>query len=386
MLVRVLCLTALLGVLVVPQAGAAPLSTLQVPAGGFSIALPPTWVGVTSALPDVLAKLEKVPAFQSMAKSGALKLIAADPATQGAVYMDTGAERIGAISLDALGKGTKTAYIQGLGKRAIVTVRKVTLPAGPSYMIHVTPRQKAGTNESTEYILLRDQVEYVLVYVAPTTSWAKYSSMFEQSAKSFQFLASPDLSKVVLQGAQIGHGYKVAAFPGGSSFIGETTLDLCGGTYPSENLRTGRLQVGYKHPVKDVDVSNEVVTYLSGGAKQALSEVSKVAKTCASKAVVKKNGAITTTFKTTPVTDPRLPHGTVAVKLVVKQTDGKKHVTQTGIAIYQVKDNTLSGVYTFAVKGTTFADVQRVAFHAAEQSAKNLGFGKKKTGGTGFTA
>ena len=50
-----------------------------------------------------------------------------------------------------------------------------------------------------------------------------------------------------------------------------------------------------------------------------------------------------------------------------------------------MKDNTLSGVYTFATKGTTFADVQRVAFHAAEQSAKNLGIGKKKSS-TGFTA
>ena len=70
----------------------------------------------------------------------------------------------------------------------------------------------------------------------------------------------------------------------------------------------------------------------------------------------------------------------------IDQTNGEKHVIQTGIAIYQVKGNTLSGVYTFATKGTSFADVQRVAFHAAEQSAKNLGVGKKKSGGTGFTA
>jgi hypothetical protein len=95
---------------------------------------------------------------------------------------------------------------------------------------------------------------------------------------------------------------------------------------------------------------------------------------------------VTTTFHATPVHDPKLPHNTVAVKLVIKQTNGKKQVTQTGIAIYEVKGNTLSGVYTFATKGTSFADVQRVAFHAAEQSAKNLGVGKKKSGGTGFTA
>ena len=108
-------------------------------------------------------------------------------------------------------------------------------------------------------------------------------------------------------------------------------------------------------------------------------------KRALTKTVIQKRGALTTTFRATPVHDPRLPPSTVAVKLVIKQTNGKKHITQTGIAIYQVKDNTLSGVYTFATKGTTFADVQRVAFHAAEQSAKNLGSGKKKSS-TGFTA
>jgi hypothetical protein len=386
MLARALCLTAVLAALVVPQAGAAePLATLQVPTGGFSVDLPKTWVGITSAVPAAIARLEKVPAFKGFAQSGALKLIAADPATKGAVYMDTGAERIGAISIDTLGKGTHAAIKKGLGKQAVVTVRKVQLQAGPAYVIHVTPRSVGGTNESDEYVLLHDQVEYVIVYVAPTKSWKKYAPIFDQSAKSFRFLPGPNLDKLVLQGSQIAHGYKLAAYPGGSSFIGETTLDLCAGTYPSENLRTGRLQVRYTHPVKSVDISNEIVTYVAGGAQQALAEVSKVAQTCATKAVIQKRGAVTTTFQATAVHDPKLPPGTVAVKLVIKQTAGKKHITQTGIAIYQVKGDTLSGVYTFATKGTTFADVQRVAFHAAEQSARNLGIGKKKSG-SGFTA
>ncbi len=387
MFARALCLTVVLAALLVPQADAAdPFATLQVPTGGFAVDLPTTWVGITSAAPSAIARLEKVPAFKSFAQSGALKLIATDPKTNGAVYMDTGAERIGAISLDALGKGTNAAIKNGLAKQAVVTFRKVTLQAGPAYVVHVAPRSVAGTNESDEYVLLHDQVEYVIVYVAPTASWKKYAPIFDQSAKSFRFLAAPNLGKVVLQGGQIANGYKLSTYPGGTSFIGETTLDLCAGAYPSENLRTGRLQVSYTHPAKTVDVSNEVVTYVSGGAQQALSEVSRVAQTCSTKPVVQKRGAITTTFQATPVHDPHLPANTVAVKLVIKQTNGKKHVTQTGIAIYQVKGNTLSGVYTFATKGTSFADVQRVAFHAAEQSAKNLGAGKTKSGGTGFTA
>ena len=240
MLARVLCLAAVLAALVVPQAGAAePLTTLQVPTGGFSVDLPKTWVGITSAAPSAIAKLEKVPAFKGFAQSGALKLIAADPTTKGAVYMDTGAERIGPISIDTLGKGTHAVIKKGLGKQAVVTARKVQLQAGPAYVIHVAPRSVAGTNESDEYVLLNDQVEYVLVYVAPTKSWAKYAPIFDQSAKSFRFLPGPNLDKIVLQGGQIAHGYKLTAYPGGTSFIGETTLDLCAGTYPSENLRTG---------------------------------------------------------------------------------------------------------------------------------------------------
>ena len=114
MLARVLCLAAVLAALVVPQAGAAePLATLQVPTGGFAVDLPTTWVGITSAAPSAIAKLEKVPAFKWFAQSGALKLIAADPATKGAVYMDTGAERIGPISLDTLGKGTHARDQEG---------------------------------------------------------------------------------------------------------------------------------------------------------------------------------------------------------------------------------------------------------------------------------
>src|SRR5579871_2055823 len=101
MLVRVLCLIGLTVMLAVPVAGAAPqqLATLPVPTGGFAIDLPTNWVGVTSESQSVLSRLEKVPAFKSFAQDGSLKLIAADPNTSGAVYMDTGAERIGTISL-----------------------------------------------------------------------------------------------------------------------------------------------------------------------------------------------------------------------------------------------------------------------------------------------
>jgi hypothetical protein len=230
--------------------------------------------------------------------------------------------------------------------------------------------------------MMRGQVEYALIYVAAPNLWKKYQPTFLTSARSFQFLPSPNLSHVVLKGNQIGHGYKLAAFPGGTSFIGEPTLDLCAGSFPSETLRTGRLQVEYTHPKKTVSVSNEVVTYVTGGAPEALKEVTHVAKSCSSKSVVKKADGITTIYKTTPLSDPKLPPGTVSVKIIEKQSKGKQHVTSRAVAIYQIKGNTLSGVYVFVDKGTTFADAERVAFHAAEQSLRNLG-GSPASGSSG---
>ena len=84
----------------------------------------------------------------------------------------------------------------------------------------------------------------------------------------------------------------------------------------------------------------------------------------------RRSGTTTSEHTTVSVPVRPLPRGAYTVRWHVISGDG--HV--------------VSGVYTFATKGTSFADVQRVAFHAAEQSAKNLGVDKKKGGGTGFTA
>jgi hypothetical protein len=368
---------ALLAPLVVASASAAELKTVQVPTGGFSIGLPPNWVNVTSASPAVLKKLEQVPAFRAFAQSatqnGSLKLIAADPGSNGSAYMDTGVARVGNIPLAAIASATVKALKQTLGKGGSVTSKKVSLDAGPAYVLHLA--RKGSPNETDEYLFIRDQVEYVLVFVATSKTWSTYEPLFTRSAQSFHLTPGPDLSKIVLKGSQVGSGYKLTTFPFGNSFIGEPTLDLCGGSYSSETLRTGRLQVRYTHPGKAVAVSNEVVTYAGAGAQQALAEVTSVAGSCARKPVVLHSGTVTETYRVVPLADPKLPAGSVAVRLEITATDGKKKVSQTGVAVYQVRGNTLSGVYAFVGKGTTFADAQRIAFHAAEQSMHNLGGG-----------
>jgi hypothetical protein len=375
---RKLAALTVLVLLVLPAgASAAELKTVRVPTGGFSIALPSSWVNVTSASPAVLAKLEQVPAFKAFAQSasqnGSLKLIAADPGSNGSAYMDTGAARVGSVPLAALASATVKALKKTLGKGGAVTSEKVELAAGPAYALHLS--RKGSPNKTDEYLFLRDQVEYVIVFVATSKSWPTYAPLFEKSARSFRLTPGPDLSKLVLKPFQVAAGYKLTTFPFGNSFIGEPTLDLCGASYASETMRTGRLQVRYTHPGKSVAVSNEVVTYAGTGAQQAIAEVAAVAKACARKPVVLSSGTVTETYKVAPLTDPKLPAGSVVVKLQITATDGKKKVSQTGVAVYQVRGNTLSGVYTFVGKGTTFADAQRIALHAAEQSMRNLGGG-----------
>src|SRR5262249_40745995 len=207
-------------------------------------------------------------------QNGSLKLIAADPTSKGSAYMDTGVARVGNVPLATVAAATKKALQQTLGKRGKVTSKRTAIAAGPAYVLHLS--RKGSPNETDEYLFIKDQVEYVMVFVATSSSWAKYAPMFTQSAKSFRITTGPNLSRVVLAGSQVGAGYKLTNFPFGNSFIGEPTLDLCGSAYASESLRTGRLQVRYTHPGKAVAVSNEVVTYAGAGAQQALQEVTSV--------------------------------------------------------------------------------------------------------------
>ena len=351
------------------------MKTFTVPTGGFAIDLPSGWVDIAKTTPQVLKQLEKEPTFKAFAQSAssntALKLVAADPAGAGRVYMNVGAARIGPLSLKQVAGATASALKKTLGKTGTVQVTQMTLAAGPAWRLHLA--KKGSPNETDEYLLVKDQIEYVLVYVAPEAQWKNRAASFASSAKSFHLVPAPDLSHVVLSQKQVGPGYKVGNFPFGSSFIGEPTLDLCAASYPSETQRTARLQVRYSHKGGGVDVSNEVVRYASGGAAQALKEVGAVAQACAAKSAVITNGTLKETYSVSPLQDPKLPAGAVVVKLTITVSKGKQHQTQTGVAIYQIKGDTLSGIYAFVGKGTTFAETEKIAFHAAEESAKNLG-------------
>ena len=64
---RAFGVAVLLAMMLAAGANAERMKTVRVSTGGFSIALPSSWVNVTSAAPSVLKKLEQVPAFKAFA-------------------------------------------------------------------------------------------------------------------------------------------------------------------------------------------------------------------------------------------------------------------------------------------------------------------------------
>jgi hypothetical protein len=354
-----------------PAGAVTPLATYKVPRGAFTIRLPSSWVDLTvpskalsSGSPATIAKYVDA--------NGPLKLIAADPATAGRVFLKVRVERVGPTDAKTITKVTVDAARKNVGKAGKVTSTPVSLGAGKGYVIHLTEAGSGGQTGGLIYVLVKDQVLYALTFSAPGEMWAKYSPLFDQIARTFRFTPGPDLGHLILKPTQVGTGYKRTVIDQGGSFIGEGTIDLCGATYPSESLRTGRLQVRYSHTGKTVTLSNEIATYSSQGAAEAMREVSAEAKACAAKPVVRKQGSLTTTFKVDPLSDPKLLPGTVAVHLTVSASDGKKKVSEDWIVIYQRNGETISGVYALATKGTTLAAAKRIGLHAAEQSAHVL--------------
>jgi hypothetical protein len=183
-------------------------------------------------------------------------------------------------------------------------------------------------------------------------------------------VTTPNVARLVLQPAQVGKGYVMLARTDGKGVKGQVTMNLCGTAYPSEQLRTTRLQVNYLKARATIGVSNEVVTYRAGGAAQAMREAMQHAATCPNHPIDSGvKGLPKLTFRITRITDPRLLKGYLAVRIDVSGTVKGKRVGQTSYAVYQRRGNVLSGVYSF---GTTTAGQRELCLHAAEESARNL--------------
>lgn len=174
-------------------------------------------------------------------------------------------------------------------------------------------------------------------------------------------------AKLVLKPAQVGPKYVVVPFQGGQK-LSQPTLDMCHMSFPSEKLRVARSQVVYQRGRNDPTVSNEVVSYKAGGAAQAMREIRAGAKRCPKGAVTSGSASITTTITVLHPQAALLP-GFIALAFHESGTVEGKPASLDGSAVYQVKGNTLSGVYSYA---STPAVRIRILLHAAAQSALNL--------------
>jgi hypothetical protein len=189
---------------------------------------------------------------------------------------------------------------------------------------------------------------------------------------AFAAVAALNLQSVLLPPTTVGKGYNIYARNDGFGVKAAPTLDLCGRKgYASEKLRIGRLQVNYLKSGNAYGLSNEIVHYKTGGAKQALREVLQHASSCPTTPVATgEKGVGPLTFTITPLHDGKLLAGYVAVKVraVGKLTNGQK-VDQTSYAVYQQVGDVLSGVYSF---GPNTKTQLQFVLRAAEASAQLL--------------
>lgn len=192
--------------------------------------------------------------------------------------------------------------------------------------------------------------------------------------------SQPNLAKLVLEPSAVGAGYALHQRTDGKG-TAQRTLDLCGtSNYPSERLRVDRLQVDYTNHAVPLTLSNEVVTYKSGGAAEAMREVAQHVRTCPHKPIAFE-GQPPLVYTITRISDARLLAGAIALRIDISGKIKGKKVKAVRYAVYQRRGNVLSGVYSYAANGVSGAIQQAFVLHAAEASAKTLRGSASNSGG-----
>ncbi len=357
--------------LLATAAQAADWRTYHANTQGFAISLPSTWVSVSSLDQAALNVLSKEAGFASIANSASTTSDISVFTSDKTAFMDAGAYRTTFTTLDKV-SADATKTLRASTNTAQVTASTVVLPAGRAALITYLLGSGSGQVKASEYIFFRDSIVHVINYAAPAAKWQGYSATFHESAQTFEYEKGQDVSSLVLTGAEVGKGFKRKPFPGGTSVLGETTLDLCNQSFPSEGLRTSRLQVHYAYG-SGFPISNEVVAYTASGATQALNEIKTAATACSAATITRIQGSNRVSFHTAPLTVSGLPAGSVAVLLHVVVESAGKTVTEDGVAIYMVRGNILSGIYAYTAPGLPMSKLTNIAIHAAQRSAQKLG-------------
>ncbi|HEX3426716.1 MAG TPA: DUF2510 domain-containing protein [Acidimicrobiales bacterium] len=155
------------------------------------------------------------------------------------------------------------------------------------------------------------------------------------------------LQTLVLTQADVPASYVVGPITGGDQVTGEPTLDLCNGTYPSESLRTARLQVAAVDGGGFTVLSTEAVLYKNPAATvQAFAELRSVAANCPSTPVVSPVGEPTATTHFNAAPDSSWPQtATVTRQAYDFDSTDALGSTQHQVAVYLRRGRALMGVY-----------------------------------------
>jgi hypothetical protein len=157
--------------------------------------------------------------------------------------------------------------------------------------------------------------------------------------------------------ADVASSVTVQPIPNGDQVSGETTLDLCNGTFPSESLRTARLQVAAADDQGNTDLSTEAVLYQNPAATaQAFTELKSVAASCPNSPVQSPVGEPTVTTKFNAPPDSawaQVPTvDRLAYDFVSTDTSGQ---AQHSVAVYLRRGRVLMGIYFPAPDGAQAA-------------------------------
>ncbi len=161
------------------------------------------------------------------------------------------------------------------------------------------------------------------------------------------------LTRLGVQQVDVGVDYSVQVIPNGDEVAGTVTLDLCNGTYPSESLRTARLQVVEVDGALQVVLSTEAVLYRNPAATaQAFNELRGVAKRCPNRPVASPSGGSTLTTKFNPAPDSTWPRTAGVDRLAYDiNTVDAGGARDHSIVVYLRRGRAFLGVYFPAPDG-----------------------------------
>jgi hypothetical protein len=139
----------------------------------------------------------------------------------------------------------------------------------------------------------------------------------------------------------------IQLLPDGNVVAGKPTLELCNGTFPSESLRSERLQVAAVDARGDPLLSTEAVLYTSpAAAMQAFSELTTVAASCADTPLVSPVGDPTVTTVSGTAPDAAWPQTPTVERLAYSvTTTNQTGRSQKSVAVYLRRGRAVLGIY-----------------------------------------